>query len=69
MKVNFAYLHTEAKNTRNRDDLYVQANSFEVNKYVELFLINGYINSKGTERLSKNNNRGYAVISGVALKY
>ena len=69
LKVNFAYLHTDAKNTRNRDDLYVQANSFEVNKYVELFLINGYINSKGTERLSKNNNRGYAIISGVALKY
>lgn len=69
LKVNFAYLHTEAENTRNRDDLYVQSNSFEVNKYFELFLINGYINSKGTERQSNNNNRGYAVISGIALKY
>ena len=69
LKVNFAYLHTEAKNTRNRDDLYVQSNRFEVNKYFELFLINGYINSKGTERQSNNNNRGYVVISGIALKY
>ena len=30
---------------------------------------NGYLNSKGPERQSSENNRGYAFITGVALKY
>ena len=34
-----------------------------------LFLINGYINSKGFERHSDNNNKGYTIISGLAVKY
>ncbi len=68
-KTNFAYLHTEAKNTRHRDDLYIQANRYALNDYFELFLINAYSNSKGIDRNSDNNNKGYAVITGLALKY
>ncbi len=68
-KTNLAYLHTEAENTRNRDDLFVQTNRYALNKYFELFLINAYLNSKGNDRWSDNNNRGYAVITGLALKY
>lgn len=68
-KTNLAYLHAEADNTRNRDDLFVQTNRYALNKHFELFLTNGYINSKGNDRRSDNNNKGYAVITGLALKY
>lgn len=68
-KTNLAYLHTEANNTRNRDDLVVQSNRFYVNEAIELFWINGYLNSKGFSRSSDNNNKGYASIAGVALKF
>lgn len=68
-KTNIAYLHTEAENTRHRDDLWVQSNRFAYNEYIELYWINGYLNSKGPERQSSENNRGYAFITGVALKY
>ena len=68
-KTQFAYLHTEAENTRNSDDLFVQENRFSLNRHFELFLINGYINSKGFERHSDNNNKGYTIISGLAVKY
>ena len=68
-KTNIAYLHTEAKNTRHRDDLFVQTNRYELNKYIELFWINAYLNSKGATRDSNGNNKGYAVITGIALKY
>lgn len=68
-KTNLAYLHAEADNTRNRDDLFVQTNRYALNKYFELFLTNGYINSKGNDRRSDDNNKGYAVITGLALKY
>ena len=68
-KTNLAYLHTEAKNTRNRDDLFVQTNRYALNEYFELFWINAYLNSKGFSRDSDNNNKGYAVIAGLAVKY
>ncbi len=68
-KTHLAYLHTEATNTRNRDDLFVQENRYALNKYFELFLINGYINSKGLTRHSDNNNKGYTIITGLAVKY
>lgn len=68
-KTNLAYLHTEAENTRHRDDLLVQENCFVLNRYFNLFLINGFINSKGLTRNSNDNNKGYTVISGIALKY
>lgn len=68
-KTNFAYLHSEAKNTRNRDDIFIQANRYSLNEYFELFWVNAYSNSKGVDRNSDNNNQGYAVITGIALKY
>ncbi len=68
-KTNFAYLHSEAKNTRNRDDIFIQANRYLLNEYFELFWVNAYSNSKGVDRNSDNNNKGYAVITGIALKY
>ena len=68
-KTNFAYLHSEAKNTRNRDDIFIQANRYSLNEYFELFWVNAYSNSKGVDRNSDNNNKGYAVIPGIALKY
>lgn len=68
-KTNFAYLHSEAKNTRNRDDIFIQANRYSLNEYFELFWVNACSNSKGVDRNSDNNNKGYAVITGIALKY
>lgn len=68
-KTNFAYLHSEAKNTRNRDEIFIQANRYSLNEYFELFWVNAYSNSKGVDRNSDNNNKGYAVITGIALKY
>lgn len=68
-KTNFTYFHSEAKNTRNRDDIFIQANRYSLNEYFELFWVNAYSNSKGVDRNSDNNNKGYAVITGIALKY
>ena len=68
-KTNFAYLHSEAKNTRNRDDIFIQANRYSLNEYFELFWVNAYSNSKGVDRNSDNNTKGYAVTTGIALKY
>lgn len=68
-KTNLAYLHSEAENTRHRDDLIVQENRFTLNRYFDLFLVNGFLNSKGLNRNLTDNNKGYTIISGLAVKY
>ncbi len=68
-KTNLAYLHTEAENTRNSDDLIIQSNIFELNDYLNFYVINAYLNSKGDERNSTDNNKGYAFITGLGVKY
>ncbi len=69
IKTNLAYLHTEAENTRHSDDLIIQSNIFEINEYFNFYAINAYINSKGDKRDSDDNNKGYAFITGLAVKY
>ena len=65
-KTNFAYLHSEAKNTRNRDDIFIQANRYSLNEYFELFWVNAYSNSKGVDRNSDNNNNCLLYTSDAA---
>ena len=66
---NLAYLHTEAENTRNKDDIFLQSNVYSMNKYIDLYLINAYINSHGNTRDGENDNKGYAFITGISVKY
>ena len=67
-KTNLAYLHTQADNLRNRDDLWVQTNRFALNEYFDVYAINAYLNSKGCDKTGKNN-RGYAFITGISVRY
>ncbi len=68
-KSNLAYLHTEAKNTRNSDDLYIFSNVYSANKYIDLFLIGAYLNAKGADKYADDNSKGYAAITGIGLKF
>lgn len=67
-KTNFAYLHTQADNLRNRDDLFLQTNRYALTDSFELYAINAYLNSKGFDKTGKNN-RGYAFITGISVRY
>lgn len=68
-KTNLAYLHTEASNTRNSDDLYIWSNVYSANKYIDLFLVGAYLNAKGAEKYADDNSKGYAVVTGIGLKF
>lgn len=68
-KTNLAYLHTKAENTRNRDDLIVFSNLYSISEHFELYLVGSYLNAKGLERMSDNNNRGYAVVTGIGFRF
>ena len=66
-KTNFAYLLTEAKNTRHQDSIILWTNVYEMGKGLEVYGAGGYLRMHGTT--SSDDNRGYAVISGVGLRF
>ena len=68
-KSNLAYLHTKADNTRNRDDLWVFSNLYALTEHFELYLVGSYLNAKGLSRAGDDNNRGYAVVTGVGFRF
>ena len=68
-KSNLAYLHTKADNTRNRDDLWVFSNLYALTEHFELYLVGSYLNAKGLSRAGNDNNRGYAVVTGVGFRF
>ncbi|MFV0625989.1 MAG: hypothetical protein ACK5N8_01390 [Alphaproteobacteria bacterium] len=69
LKTSVAYLRTEAKKTDNKDDLFIWSNTYSYNKMIDIYLIGGYLNSKGDNKLPENNNKGYAAIVGVGLNF
>ncbi len=67
IKTNIAYLNTQAQQTRHQDNLFIWSNIYSINKYIDLFLVGTYLNTHGLE--TKDDNRGYGIISGMGWKY
>ena len=66
-KTNLAYLHTDAKNTRHQDSIILWSNVYELKNGFEMYGACGYLKMHGTTSL--DDDRGYAVISGVGLRF
>ena len=69
LKTNLAYIYTQAANTRNSDNLYIWSNVYSTNKYIDIFLVGAYINAKGASKYEDVNNKGYAAITGIGIKF
>jgi hypothetical protein len=66
-QTNLAYLNTAAKNTRHQDNLLIWSNIYSYNKYFDIYLVGAYLNYHQAENI--DDNRGYAVITGIGLKF
>ena len=69
LKTNLAYIYTQAANTRNSDNLYIWSNVYSTNKYIDIFLVGAYINAKGASKYEDVNNKGYAAVTGIGIKF
>lgn len=69
LKTSIAYLYTEAKKTDNKDDLFIWTNTYSYSKMIDFYLIGGYTNARGANKLPANNNKGYAGIVGIGLNF
>ncbi|MFV0627481.1 MAG: hypothetical protein ACK5N8_09080 [Alphaproteobacteria bacterium] len=68
-KSNLAYLYSSATNTRHNNQIYILSNVYTYNKYIDLYLIGAHIDAKGLKKDSTANNKGYAGIVGIGLKF
>lgn len=68
-QVALSYLRSEAKNTDNRDDIILLSNQYQLNKYVDLYLIGAQVNFRGATKTLNDNNKGYTVVAGVGLHF
>lgn len=69
LKSSIMYLHTKAKNTSNKDDIILITNSYDFNKWIEIYLIGGYTNARGYNKEDINSNKGYVGIFGLGLSF
>ena len=66
-KTNLSYLLTDAKNTRHQDSIILWSNVYELKNGFELYGVGGYLKMHGTK--SSDDDRGYAVISGLGWRF
>lgn len=69
VKTSIAYLHTKADNTKNEDDLVIWSNTYSYNKYLDIYAIGAYQNSREMNKLDENRNKGFAFIAGVGINF
>lgn len=70
IKTSLVYLHTEAKNTKHKNDMFLFSNVYDASKWAEIYLIGGYMNAKGFDKtVISGKNRGYVVSTGLGLKF
>ncbi len=68
-RASLSYLNSKAENTRNYDQVVILSNSFQLNKYIDLFAIGSYAKFRGADHELENNNQGYAFVTGASLNF
>lgn len=68
-KASLSYFKSEADNTRNKDEIIMLANDFQVNKHLNIYAIAAHVNFKGEDRDIHDNNKGYAFVTGIGINF
>lgn len=64
-----SYLHSEADNTANQDDIVLLSGQYQLNKYTDLYLAGARVNFRGATKMPEDSNKGYTVLAGVGLHF
>lgn len=68
-KTSLSYLHSAADRTKNKDKIVMLSNQYQVNKWVDVYLIGAYAKFEGNNDSIRDNSTGYAAITGVSLNF
>lgn len=68
-KVSLSYFRSEASKSDNKDEIIMLSNQYQVNKYLDVYLSAAHVDFKGANAKIEDNNKGYAFVSGLSLKF
>lgn len=66
-KTNLALLHTQAKNTRHQDTLFIFSNAYNLTKMIEIYGVATHLNAHSTTH--NKDNKGVSLITGIGLRF
>ncbi len=68
-EVALSYFNSKADNTDNEDRIVQFSNQYQLNKYVDLYLIAAHVDYQGADDDAHNNSQGYAFITGLGVNF
>lgn len=66
-KTNLSFLHSQAKNTRHQDSLFIFSNAYNLTKMIELYGVATHLNAHSTTH--QKDNKGVSFITGIGLRF
>jgi len=66
---SLAYFDAKADRTRNRSQILLYSNQYQINKYLDFYLGGGYVRFRGNTRQVADNRTGWVAITGLSLNF
>ena len=66
---SLAYFDARADRTRNRSQILLYSNQYQINKYLDFYLGGGYVRFRGNTRKTADNSTGWAAITGLSINF
>lgn len=68
-QVGLSYFNAKADHSDNEDKIVQLSNSYQINKYVDVYLIAAHVDYRGSSKNIYDNNKGYAFVSGIGINF
>ena len=69
IKSSLGYFESQADNSANKDQIWLLANDFQVNKYAHVYALAAHVNFRGEDPALEKNRKGYAFALGIGLSF
>lgn len=69
LAVSLSYQESQADDYRNQDKTWILSGKYTYNKYIDNYVSLAHANYDGDDATEVNNNSGYAVITGIKIKF
>lgn len=68
-KASLSYFKSKASKADNEDEIVMLSNQYQVNKYLDVYLTAAHVDFNGANANLEENNKGYAFVTGLSLKF
>lgn len=68
-QASLSYFKSVADDSRNKDEIIAFSNSYQYNKYLNIYLTAAHVNFEGNNAAAQENNKGYAFVTGLGINF